>query len=248
MKAIIPCTLTLLALLDFTAAQTNTAPITNCTVFNWDQQPGYLTYSAKDIETVSGAITCPSNQNRTKSCPLTADGVINVLLKSNLTGNLTDTLWQDEQGHQVTFLYSLVYNTIKGSLAAGQQFNDSIVGTVAATLPLEPGTSGYLKFTVLKRCFAGTMSGCSGGYLEDGVGVEFCAGVYTMRDNAHRPILDGEYTIQNVSAGDVTQHRDPFEFLAKPEDVNGNWAGRKFMVSWELMSVGLLTAFVAVLL
>lgn len=85
-----------------------------------------------------------------------------------------------------------------------------MIGSIDTTVPLAQGATAYLNFTGLKRCFSGSLSNCSGG-LTDGVAVEACAPVYhTVGRKGSGAVLDGNYTIVNVDAVNVSGYPDPF--------------------------------------
>jgi hypothetical protein len=97
---------------------------------------------------------------------------------------------------------------VNGTLnEANPDFNRSIIGVIDTTIPLAPGTSGYINFFPLMRCVEGKMSNCTGG-LEDGLGVEACAPVANV--DGSLKILSGKAVVQNVTAGNVSNFNDPF--------------------------------------
>jgi hypothetical protein len=224
------------------AALLSVATAQNCTVFNWNQQRPYLlTYPPQRI---SGASTCPPSSNTTHSCPLVASGDGQYTFSYNISSVLRDAGWNTGTGSE-TFMHNLIYSAVNGSLnetGTPVGWNTSVIGVLDTVYPLSPNTSAYLNFTAYKRCFAGTMSNCTGG-LQDGVAIEACAPVYhtTERSNGGRAILDGNYTLQEVPEANVTQYSDPFANQVRPS----NWGAKSFGASSgaAVMVAGLAVVF-----
>lgn len=179
----------------------------NCTVFDWDQQPGYLTNSTTEVR-VSAAATCQPKSNETHDCPITAAGDAQASFTYNVSTTLRNVYWQGPSSAE-SFLHNLILNAVNSSLD-GATWPDYAVGLIDTTQALSPGTSGYINFAALQRCFEGTMSNCTG-ELEDGLAIRACAPVLNpARDGNRIGILSGRYSIVEIPEEQVTQYRDPY--------------------------------------
>ncbi len=226
----------ILPFLSVPAIQAQATPKGNCTVFDWDQQPAYFTYGTP--ERISGASKCAPRNNESHYCSLVADGDIQVTYRRNATSP-PDACWNTGAGVSC-FLHSLVLAAVNSTLA-GENWRESVIGAIDQTVALEPGTSAYLNFTTLNRCFVGTLSNCTGG-LEDGIVLQACAPVYHTVGANGKAIMDGEVTIVNVSASDVGNFEDPFANQVSPEEAA---ASMGYIVSGKLMALGVAVVFVA---
>lgn len=124
-----------------------------------------------------------------------------------------------------------------------------MIGLIDTTERLGAGQAAYLNFTLLRRCFAGTMSNCSGGVV-DGLGIEACAPVtHTDRTTDGMTILDGEYTLVNVTRDDVEANKypDPFSGQNRGESGNESWGNQINEISGGLVLGGLIVAFLGML-
>lgn len=177
----------------------------NCTVFNWNQQPGYLINGT--TKRVSGAASCPASSNATHACPILVQGD-------------DDRPWYDNISSAVfppnrysdTFLHNLILNAVNSSLD-GQAWPQYAIASVSTIQPLPAGTAGYVNFTAYDRCFEGTMSNCTGG-VQDGLPIRACAAVVTGlgrgSSGAQQEVFGGEYAIQEIPEADVEKYSDPF--------------------------------------
>lgn len=229
-------------------AQTSSSPpIGNCTIFNWNQQPAYLvTYPGQRI---SAAQTCPSRNNESHACPIRVTADQQLTWDYNISTVLRERIWPTKDGSG-----SFPFNLINSSLPAANEsstatpFVDVIVGNIDTISELPPGTSGYLELSPYYQCYAGTMSNCTGD-LTDGVGIEACAPLWhTTRTSNALPIFDGELSIRNVSANNISSYPDPFAGLVRSgagghaASLGGStaWLGFACMfvtaISWHILS------------
>lgn len=194
-----------LSLIGLTAiASVAKAQANNCTVFEWDGKPGYL--QTGTVQRVSAATTCESASNQTHMCPIVADGDARVVFRYNISSTLPSAYWTGPDG-PVDYVHSLILTSVNSSLD-GMTWPDIAIGAIDTTQALKPGTSGYINFTPYLRCFAGTMSNCTGD-IDDGVALEACAAVIqTVRDNAR--MLEGVFSVEEVSEDEVNQYPDPY--------------------------------------
>ncbi|KAK0112732.1 hypothetical protein ONS95_014468 [Cadophora gregata] len=227
------------ALLSIATVHAQVVSANNCTVFSWDQQPAYYVYGPP--ERISGASTCAPRNNESHYCALNADGDIQVQYSKNVT-SLRDSCWNTPDG-PACFLESIVKTAVNASLN-GEPWNNSVIASVNTWEAIEPGTSAYLNFTTLKRCFVGTMSNCTGN-LTDGVVLEACAPVYHTTGTNPRAIMDGEVIVVNVSEADVGNFRDPFE---KQFSGEGGGAAGNFVVGGNVLAVAVAVTFATALL
>jgi hypothetical protein len=60
-------------------------------------------------------------------------------------------------------------------------------------------------------CYPGSVGDCTsgGGTVEDGIGVEICAPIWTFNGMDVR--FSAEWTVQNVSVQDLEKYPDPYE-------------------------------------
>ncbi|KAL5340677.1 hypothetical protein BJX70DRAFT_104076 [Aspergillus crustosus] len=171
----------------------------NCSVFNWDNNPAYL--STYPPQRIGAAEACPDN-NSNLTCALTASGDA-----------------QYEATHNVTRLNIVTFTEVVGSTVdntslEAPSFNASIIGAIDTTRLLEPGQAGYLNFTAYQFCYTGTVDNCTEG-LDNETAVEVCAPVW--REDGF-PRIDGVYTVVNVSEDSVDRYPDPYENQVRPED------------------------------
>ncbi|KAH7417870.1 hypothetical protein BKA64DRAFT_653037 [Cadophora sp. MPI-SDFR-AT-0126] len=225
-------------LLSFSTVHAQSTSENNCTIFTWDQQPAYYIYGHP--ERISGATTCAPRNNESHYCALKADGDIQVQYSNNVT-EFRDACWNTPDG-TTCFLESIIKPAVNASLN-GEPWNDSVIGSIDNWASIAPGTSAYLNFTTLKRCFVGTMSNCTGN-LTDGLALEACAPVWHTVGTSPRAIMDGEVIVVNISEADVANFRDPFENQSSGEE---GVAGR-FLVGRDVMGFALVLAFTAALL
>jgi hypothetical protein len=148
-----------------------------------------------------------------------------------------------------TFLHNLILSAsgVNSSLS-GASWESSVIGLIDTTQSLPPGSSGYLNFTTFKRCFAGTMSNCTGG-LTDGLSIEACAPVtHTDRTTGGLDILDGKVTLVNVSSSDVEAGKfpDPFRGQSRGDSESGAWGNRGSEVSGAVVLGGFVVAVLGV--
>ncbi|PYI33346.1 hypothetical protein BP00DRAFT_424007 [Aspergillus indologenus CBS 114.80] len=206
--------ITLLSLLLSPLTVAQSSDQANCTVFNWDHNEAYLkTYPP---QRVSGAETCSSNKNLT--CALTAAGDARYTARTNLT-SLSATA------------FATVVDETVGNATLTEEFSDSTVGAIDGTRVLCPGQSAYLNFTAYQYCYTGTVEGCTAG-VKNRTAVEACAPLYhTSADDS--VVLDGFYTVVNVSQGQVGQLKDPYENQQRGDGaaVGVGRAGWYFMVA-----------------
>lgn len=174
----------------------------NCTVFDWDGQPGYLQNGR--AQPISAAATCEPARNETHKCPIVAHGDAAGQWEYNISSTLPNAYSPDSSEN---YVHSLILSTVNSSLD-GAPWPVYVVGAIDTTEALEPGTSGYILFTPYLRCFTGTMSNCTGG-IEDGIGIKTCAPVIqTLWDSV--TVLQGNFSIEEVAEDDVSLYRDPF--------------------------------------
>ncbi|KAL3426752.1 hypothetical protein PVAG01_00261 [Phlyctema vagabunda] len=137
-------------------------------------------------------MTCPAWSNN-GVCTLSAKGSLNPSWSYNISGVLASPEWNGPSGPE-TFLSNLVQQSTRDAT-----FNSSIVGIIDTSAPLRPGRSAYLNFTMLRKCYVGTLSNCSGDGVTDGMGIEACAPLYHMLETQPTSIvLDGEVRLVNV--------------------------------------------------
>jgi hypothetical protein len=209
-----------LALLPLISAQTSDS---NCTAFTWDQQPGYLVYDTTETQRISASSSCPASPsafNASHECPITAEGDVSVYFSHNLSLPFRNPEWNVKVGDGATienFLRSIILPQVNTSLA-GAGWNASLIGAIDTTMTLEPGESGYIQFTPLKRCFVGTLSNCTG-ELSDGLAVEACAGV-AMTVNNRVTLVEGNATIFEITNGST--YNDPFGNQSSGQDGAGS--------------------------
>ncbi|KAL3476492.1 hypothetical protein BJX99DRAFT_227844 [Aspergillus californicus] len=180
----------------------------NCTVFNWDDNPSYLKEDAPPIR-VSGASTCPEN-SANLTCALTASGDAQVRGTSNITSLNIGTF------------VNVVESTVDNSSFPAPGFNETVVGSIDATRVLTPGQSAYLNFTTYLFCYTGSVGNCTEG-VEDGAAVELCAPVW--HEDGSATVFDGVWTVVNVSQSDVDQYSDPYENQIGGDDGEGAAVG-----------------------
>jgi len=176
----------------------------NCTIFDWDGQPGYLQNDT--VQRISAAATCEPARNETHECPIVAHGDAAVQYKYNISSTLRSSYWHTPHGSE-NYIHSLILSSVNSSLD-GMPWPDYAIGAIDTTETLEPGTSGYIQFTPYLRCFAGILSNCTGG-IEDGIGIEACAPVIqTLWDSVG--VLQGDFSIEKVAEDEVSHYRDPY--------------------------------------
>ena len=217
MLSILPSLLTVLVLVLLADAQSTGR--TNCTSFEWDQQPAYLTY-VPSSQRISAAVSCPERQNNSHFCPLSANGLLNPGFRYNLSAVLANSFWNTagDSPTEVSFIHQLVYNSVRESLN-GAEWDDSVVGSFNITRLLSPGSSGYLNMTILQRCFVGRIGDCTGPGIENGTVMEACSPVYHKLARGVN-VLDSTVTVVNVSADMVSQFPDPFQNLSRSLEPN----------------------------
>ena len=176
----------------------------NCTVFEWDEKPGYLQNGT--VQRISPAATCEPASNQTHVCPIVADGDAQVGFRYNISSTLPNAYWNGPNG-PVNYLHSLILPSVNSSLD-GIGWPRSAIGAIDTTQALEPGTSGYINFTPYLRCFVGTMSNCTG-EIADGVAIEACAPVIQTVDDSVT-MLEGVFSVEEVPEDEVNQYRDPY--------------------------------------
>ncbi|KAL4939814.1 hypothetical protein BDV06DRAFT_224652 [Aspergillus oleicola] len=223
-----PTTLTFLSLLSLTTAQQTT----NCTVFNWDNETPYLTTYAP--QRVSGATSCPSSDSdssdRNHTCALTASGDAQYSATSNITSLNLDTFVE------------LIGTAVENSTFAAPDFNSTVIGSIDTTRMINAGQSAYLNFTGYKFCYQGSVGNCTDG-VEDGAPLTICAPVW--HGDGEASVLDGEYTVVNVSREDVGDYEDPYANQQGDEPGEGGAVGLEAGLNGGLLAV--LVSMVAVL-
>jgi hypothetical protein len=211
-------------------AQSSSTREGNCTVFNWDQQPAYVRYDTTP-QRISAAESCPKRENITHQCAIIAEGDLQVQWKQNST--LQDSSWNGEDG-VTSFFYTIIHTAVQDYLNENNvTFNNTIIGLIDSVATLEPGSAGYLNFTSLLSCFQGTFGNCTG--VDDGLAVEACTPVATV-DESGLAILQGNYSVQNVSEAHVGKYNDPFAGQSRGA------AERSFSIRWEVIGASIVGA------
>lgn len=197
MNVLTTVTLLALSILPTSTAQSSS----NCTTFDWDRQPPYLT--TLPPKRVSAALSCPPSATN-RSCTLTASGdelfsaSKNLSISSFIIGTARDLLIDSVQA-------SVDPNTLLAPF-----FNASIIVPVDRSAPLEPGKSGYLNFTAHQFCYSGSVGSCQeGSEVRNGAAIEICAPLWReVGDDGE--VVDGEYEVVEIDEGDVEKFRDPY--------------------------------------
>ncbi|EPE37131.1 hypothetical protein GLAREA_09294 [Glarea lozoyensis ATCC 20868] len=205
-------------------AQT-TEPIGNCTIFSRTGDYTYTRYSSTPSR-ISAAEYCVSRRKTNQSCPLVADGDLQLTFNINST-ELRDSYWPTKEGTE-SFLHRLIRNELNSQ---GKDFNRTVIGVIDTVMPLEPGTAGYINFYPLLLCAEGTMKNCTGG-IEDGLGIEACAPVATV--DGGLKIMSGRTVLQNVSSSDVENYTDPFAGQSRGGGVHS------LVLNWSFIGVAFL--------
>ncbi|KAL4805003.1 hypothetical protein BDV18DRAFT_161403 [Aspergillus unguis] len=192
---------TVLALLSLSL--TTTAQETNCSAFNWNHQSPNITYALPTR--ISAAKSCPADMNQT--CLITASGDQSYAGGWNLT---------DIGSWNMDLIESAVNESVGSDTLVAPTFNITVTGSIDGRGTLEPGQAGYLNITVFYFCYEGTVGDCEGN-VQNGTVVKVCGPVWHYEGDEVK--MDGEYSIQNVSADDVDQYDDPYENQVSDEDV-----------------------------
>jgi len=160
---------------------------------------GYYTSTASGSQIISRGYVCDvpnsnyefnsTGQQRCNStqCPAVAYGIVNVVGTTNLS------LSEDDARP--------LFDLIPKSTEFKPYFPYELSGNVTHTstcFNVASNTSGYFAFTPSLLCNEGTLSGCSGGPVEDGTAIKICA-PNTFGTEGHRS-PDGSQTFVTTDA------------------------------------------------